>query len=262
MRLAWVTDLHLQEEGIDEITGVIEAQGVEGVISTGDLCDGLPFVDHLRALRDRLGLPIYFILGNHERYGSSISVAADAAIELDAEPGLFYLTNRDWIDLHGEAALIGHDSWADGRDGDFLNSPVEVRDASQIVDFSGRLRGERLEIVQQLGDAAALILEERLTTAFSHRDRVILAMHPAPYREAAQYEGTIASDFIAPHFVCHAVGQMALRVMRRHPEKELLILCGHAHSRCQVEMRPNLTVWSGWRLAPAPLVGWSSAKLK
>jgi len=244
--LAWVTDLHLMADEKIEL----DIEGADGLISTGDLCDGLGFTGRLRELQEKTALPLYFVLGNHERYGTTISAAVESAMEIDGEGDICYLTAHDPVLLDEHTALIGHDAWADGRDGDFLDSPIEVRDFDHIVDFSGRNRWERYERVKQLGDEAALALEPKLISALGQRDSVLLAMHPAPFREAAQYEGRMADLHIAPHFVCHAVGEMLLRVMKHYPAKQLTVLCGHAHSRCEVVMRPNIVVKAGWRLAP------------
>lgn len=254
MTIAWITDLHLEGgSDLDRIVDALRNQPLELILSSGDLCDGELFVDYIRELRERLGVPIYFVLGNHECYGGSIERGREAARTLGEEEGMTYLTEVDGVLLADDLLLIGHDGWVDGREGDYLNSPVQSGDVAEISDFASLRPMERLLRLQELADRAIIEIEERLETAFERCDRVVLLTHIPPCKEAAQYQGRIADSIWGPHFVCRALGDRLRKEMHRRPDQRLLVLCGHAHYVSEVDLLPNLHVSTGFGLSLAPL---------
>jgi hypothetical protein len=66
-----------------------------------------------------------------------------------------------------------------------------------------------------------------------------------PLREACWHEGQISNDEWAPHFTCKAMGDVLLETMRRHPERQLTVFCGHTHSPGMAQPLPNLTIFTG-----------------
>ena len=88
MRLAWITDPHLNhvaeecwQRWIDEVTG----HGVDGIVITGDISEGDDVVPQLQRLARSLPTPIYFVLGNHDFYQSSIANTRQQVIEAARE---------------------------------------------------------------------------------------------------------------------------------------------------------------------------------
>jgi 3',5'-cyclic-AMP phosphodiesterase len=72
-----------------------------------------------------LRVPIYFVLGNQDFYGGSIAAVREAvARKAAASRWLHWLPESGVIPLTANTALVGHDSWADGRLGDFFRSEV------------------------------------------------------------------------------------------------------------------------------------------
>ena len=76
MRLAWLTDIHLNFLGGAARTRFAErvgATGADAVVITGDIAEA-PDVDVLIAeLAERAGLPAWFVLGNYDFYRGSIA---------------------------------------------------------------------------------------------------------------------------------------------------------------------------------------------
>jgi 3',5'-cyclic-AMP phosphodiesterase len=79
----------------------------------------------------------------------------------------------------------------------------------------------------------------------SEREHVFLVTHVPPLRAACWYNGTISDDEWAPHFTCKAVGDAMLDVMRRNPNRQLTVLCGHTHSPGVTEPLNNVTIHTG-----------------
>ncbi|MGH9426333.1 MAG: phosphoesterase, partial [Terriglobia bacterium] len=55
-----------------------------------------------------------------------------------------------------------------------------------------------------------------------------------------------------PWFTCKAMGDMLLASAEEHPDRQILVLCGHTHSRGKVDILPNLKVWTGGAQYGAP----------
>lgn len=101
MRLAWLTDVHLNfvtPRHVDALCrGVLDA-GADAVLLGGDVGEAPDLVERLEGLDARLGLPLYFVLGNHDFYRGAISrVRAGIATLCARSPRLVYL-NRDHVE--------------------------------------------------------------------------------------------------------------------------------------------------------------------
>ena len=75
-RLAWLTDLHLNfltPDHIDRLCRDVREAGTDAVLIGGDIGEAPDVVEQLEGLDARLGLPLYFVLGNHDFYRGSIA---------------------------------------------------------------------------------------------------------------------------------------------------------------------------------------------
>ena len=88
MRLAWLTDVHLNfvtpPARTDFARSVAQA-GANGVIVTGDIAEADSFAPMLDELANQVASPVWFVLGNHDFYGGSIGDVRDRARSLTAE---------------------------------------------------------------------------------------------------------------------------------------------------------------------------------
>ena len=48
-----------------------------------------------------------------------------------------------------------------------------------------------------------------------------------------------------PHFACRAVGERLAAIMCRHPDHNMIVLCGHTHSSRVARVLGNLEVFTG-----------------
>ncbi len=81
--------------------------------------------------------------------------------------------------------------------------------------------------------------------ALAQYNKLIVLTHIPPFRESCRHEGEISADDWLPHFACKAVGDVLLEIMENHPDKEMTVLCGHAHSSGVCQILPNLQVKTG-----------------
>src|SRR5687768_3888091 len=75
VRLAWATDIHLDfldDDGVRRFAAELAAPRADALILSGDLSHAEVLEHHLRLLAQGVPGPIYFVLGNHDYYGSAI----------------------------------------------------------------------------------------------------------------------------------------------------------------------------------------------
>src|SRR5438128_329697 len=74
-RIAWLTDLHFDFLSPDEerlFLDRVRRDGPDVVVISGDISEARDVANDLRAIAERLALPVYFVLGNHDFYYGSI----------------------------------------------------------------------------------------------------------------------------------------------------------------------------------------------
>src|SRR5271165_2912220 len=81
--LSWLTDLHLEfcsHRTRDRFYHSINQAPGESVIITGDLSAGPHRLGQYTELAEQIRKPVYFVLGNHDRYGTTFA-NAEAVVE-------------------------------------------------------------------------------------------------------------------------------------------------------------------------------------
>lgn len=247
MKMAWLTDIHLNFVGrneVDKLCESIRTSGAEYVLITGDIATAENLCLYLEYLADEVKRPIFFVLGNHDYYHSSLAhVNRDVAKLTDGNLLLHWLSNRGVIPLSPDTCLMGHEGLADGRLGDPEGSTVDLNDYHLIKEL--RLpKSKRLAMQHKLGDAAAEHLRMCLDDAVQRYSKIIVALHVPPFAEACWHLGENTNTEYLPHFGCKATGDMLKAAMLLHPEIEMDVYCGHTHSGGYAEILPNLRVHS------------------
>lgn len=248
-RIVWLTDLHLNFVPRDEVVQLllrVAWEHPDAVLIGGDIAESSDVCDFLKQMARAWQCPIYFVLGNHDYYFSSIAEVRERVEQLCAEEAnLHFLTHEPMAQLAPDIGLIGHDGWADGRYGDFIRSYVMMHDFRLIADLAGLDKLERWKKLQQLGDEAAAAIRDRLLAALAKYDQVYLLTHVPPLLEACWHEGKISDDQWSPHFTCKAMGDVIMEVMRDHRKQQLTVLCGHTHGSGIAEPLENLVIHTG-----------------
>ena len=256
MRIAWLTDLHLNfveaGEVSDFLASVATAQP-DAVLIGGDIAEARDVEQYLEQIDEALPCPVYFVLGNHDFYfGSIYGVRRRMAHLCRQRPKLHYLTSEEVCEITPTVGLIGHDGWADARLGDYQRSLVMMNDYRLVAELSGMEKEARWPVLQAMGDEAAEHIREVLPAALDLYPHVLLLTHVPPFREACWHQGRLSDDEWLPHFSCKAVGNVLLDTMRRRPNRQLTVFCGHTHGCGQTQPLENLLVLTGGATYGAP----------
>jgi len=248
MKLAWLSDLHLEfvhPRIYGKFVQELQDSKADAFLLGGDIGTSSTVCEYLENLAADLRRPIYFVLGNHDYYGNSVRYVEGRVDEIHRrEYNLEWLSRGSYV-LPGSSeviGLIGEGGWADGRNGDVANSKVSVADSSKITDLVCTSMSDRLAKMQELADSAAFYLEGRLISAFRTANKGIMLAHVPPFVESCWHEGELSNDSFLPFFSSKAMGDVLVKTMKRFPQKELLVLCGHTHSPGEAQILPNLRV--------------------
>jgi len=257
-RVGWVTDIHLdwlEEPGRLRFYETLREAALDVLLIGGDIGLAESLTGLLAEVEDAIEVPIYFVLGNHDFYGSSIASVRDRVCrQAAASRRLKWLPAAGVVRLSETTALVGHDSWADGRAGDFFGSQIVLNDyvlieelsiADELRRFGFYDKAKLLGKLGSLGDEAAQYIRRVLAEALEGSSSAIVLTHVPPFRESCWHGGKISDGDFLPHFTCQAFGEALLEVMDRHPGRSVTVLCGHTHGSGFVQIRPDLAVWTG-----------------
>jgi 3',5'-cyclic-AMP phosphodiesterase len=239
MRLAWITDPHLNHCALSAwelLARHVRASGCDAVVVSGDISEGEDVVFQLHRMADAFAVPIYFVLGNHDFYHSSLERtvrAVRAAVAKD--PRLHYLTDLPAIPLGPGIAMLGEDGWGDGSAGDYERSPVRLNDFQLIDDF-------HLTAPALWRQTLAVRLSGKLERTARDYSHILVVTHVPPFREACWYKGRTTDDWWAPFFVCGQCGDVLRQAAAKRKEVKLEVICGHTHSGGVAQLADNLIV--------------------
>ena len=248
MKLAWVTDIHLDfldEAGVGAFCESIASSRADGVLVGGDIALAATVEATLRNMTRHFGKPTWFVLGNHDYYGGSVAAVRERATALSREGRAVWLGAVDVVELTPRAALVGHDGWGDARFGDHTGSTVLLNDFFRIRDLVGSDKARLAQVLGRLGDESAAHLRRVLPLALERFEHVLVLTHVPPFREACWHQGRISGDAYLPYFACKATGDVLLEVVSRRADRQVTVLCGHTHSAGECRPLPNLRVLTG-----------------
>ncbi len=283
-KIIWLSDIHLNfltDKGIVEFLEPIKKSSSDTVWISGDIAQADTLIEYLSMLESEVKQSIYFVLGNHDYYLSSFNEVRSKIQKLcNASERLCWLSDSGVVEVTPEVGLIGHDSWADGRLGNYESSDLLLNDYILIKDFnplikeaesdmqsfpgginnifnlftSVEAKQSRLTRMQALAEEAVLHIGRNLSRALEIYKQVFLLTHVPPFRNACLHQGKISDDNGLPHFSTKIVGDTLVRIMKQHPDRHLTVLCGHTHDGAEVKILDNLAVFAAQAVYGNPKV--------
>ncbi|HEY3933795.1 MAG TPA: metallophosphoesterase [Gemmatimonadales bacterium] len=214
----------------------------KAVILTGDLTVARLLAAELEFIADAAERPVYFVLGNHDHYGSSVARVRDLVADLTARrPEIRWLPPAGVIELGEDLAVVGVDGWADGLAGDPMATPLVLNDDRLIAELAAfASRAGKLVVKRALARADAERLEVLLERAVEAAGRVIVVTHIPPFVESLPRSGRLANPAWHPLLVCGSTGEVLRRIASRNPGHTFSVWCGHTHVATDVAVLPNL----------------------
>ena len=137
IRYAWATDIHLDHCSAEDVViffDWIRSSGATALLLGGDITNAVALDDTLLEIAEMAGMPVYFVLGNHDYYGDSIARVRRRMAELH-HPALKWLPSSGPRTLAPGVTLVGHGGWGDARLGQFAGSPVFLSDYHAIEEL-------------------------------------------------------------------------------------------------------------------------------
>lgn len=245
MEYIWLSDTHLNfltKSDLIHFILELEAKQVDGIFLTGDISTGPHIIHHLLYLKKITQIPIYFVLGNHDYYRSSIREVRASVHDLCSHnTNLFYLSKSEPISLTSEIALIGHDGWYDARWREPKTSLIFLWDWFNIKDFRSLFDNtERMDLLHALAEEATYSIEIALEKALKTHSIVYMLTHFPPWPEPESSLFGLVEKFWAPYNSCKIMANMLEKIMKAHPTKKLIVLSGHTHKESNLQITENI----------------------
>ena len=249
MRLIWLTDIHLDHLKDDDAQSFcqrVNDSGPDNLLLTGDISNGEKIEKHLKMIKKQISCPVYFVLGNHDFYKSSISEVNKLVEKITSKSKqLIWMDKSRAVKLSDTTALVGHSGFNDGRNGDYENSEYEPADFYEIEEFKDISEEERLELMKKLADESADHIRKVLPEACKTAPEVIMLTHVPPYSEACWFESEVTDKNHQPFFSSKAMGEAIHEVMADFPKTGLTVYCGHTHHSGEARIADNIKVYTG-----------------
>jgi 3',5'-cyclic AMP phosphodiesterase CpdA len=245
----------LEPDGLARFGDAIVKSGADALLVTGDISEAPGLEEHLAWLEATFAGPVYFVLGNHDFYRGSIAdVRALARAASESGGRLRWMPVAGVVPLSAQAALVGHDGWADARLGDWEGSRVVLNDYLHIDELACLPKPDLRGRLEALGDEAAAYLRATLPGALDRYRHVVVATHVPPFEGACWHEGATSAPDWLPHFSCKATGDAILEALRGREDRNVTILCGHTHGQGTFSPQANVVVYTGGAEYGEPIV--------
>lgn len=266
MRITWLTDIHLDFitspddiissiKNLDIFCSLILNENPDACLITGDLSRSPFLKGHLLALEDRLRIPIYFVLGNHDFWESDITSTRKMMIELtESSDNITYLPVTNYFVLNDSTVLIGHDGWYDALYAEPQFSNFIMNDWMRIGDFvrarSVVNRSVNLDSVIRVARNQASLAAYHVSTAINEAitrkkpKKIIIATHVPPFIQPLQNSRGSLSDK-SPWYASKIMGNMLLSIAKVNQSVQFEVFCGHCHSEYDGKITSNIILHSG-----------------
>lgn len=212
-------------------------EGLDALVVCGDISTGDSLKFHLDNIHKGANCPIYFVLGNHDRWITPYATADNVARNY---PG--YLAGKIQT-LTPTVCLAGVNGWFDARVGN-LRHLYGTNDLIRIPELQKELyvEGVLLDTLRNWADSEALDLKTLLLTNAELYDtvkRVIVVTHYPPWHN--EWDDPI----FYPWSVSSVMGEALEEVAEAWPDVQFDVLAGHTHHYWEHQVRDNLTLTTG-----------------
>ena len=254
-RLAWLTDPHFDhceqsEYLIENISKKANDAQVDALILSGDISSSKKLVYHLSVLERTFQKPIYFVLGNHDYWGSDIETVRKTVLSTAGYSSyLKFLTRSSYVALSKSTCVLGHDGWYDAYLGNAMSSQMGLNDWDRIYDFiktfGRQTREETIKVSRELASQSLSHIKECIKAAAKYHNNIVIVTHVPPFIEACRY-GAEPTQFDALPWFCNAQLGNLLRVAGdSYKNINFTIFAGHTHFKGEHHIAKNIHCYVG-----------------
>jgi Icc protein len=247
-KLLWLSDPHFDSRdrwsgGHDDFLHQLSQRDFDHLVITGDISNARYIERDLLSLSEAAGRrSIKFVLGNHDFYGSSFNDVDRAVAQLCRQrSNLHHLGYGEIIKVNNQVALIGQRGWADGKAGHGRHTLSPFKDANWIADFKDDSKDTVFRKMARLGETSGDYFRKMVSRALATFMLVIVVTHVPPFVSAALR----CHEEEQPFFINSSAGYGLKQSLSEHPDKLLMVLCGHTHRANTYDETPRLRVHVG-----------------
>lgn len=242
MKLGITGDLHLTH--VTSTDGLLVqkiardlTKDLDALVVCGDISVARHLTFHLDNLNEGASCPVYFVLGNHDRWTLPYAKAHEIA---QRYPG--YLAGK-FQELTPEVCLVGANGWFDARLGNLRNL-YSTNDLLKIPELQIALyvEGILLDTLRNWASTEALELKTLLLSNAERYDtvkRVIVVTHYPPWHNEDD------DPIYYPWSVSSVMGDALEEVAEAWPDVQFDVMAGHTHQEWFTQVAPNLTLTTG-----------------
>jgi predicted phosphodiesterase len=250
-KLAWLTDPHFDKCDISKFETIakkFEESSSGGLVVTGDISENGTTMLYLSFLQNLIRKPIWFVFGNHDWYNVSRKQNEEFIKKYSSE-NLIKLDSVDYIKLNKSTCLVGGENWWDAsfKSSFGLLDNIFMSEDYEKIEFIKPLKTDEniFSKVKTLSKESSELLITKLAKALLVFDKVYLAVHVPPFKEGCLYSGIVMPENWLNHFCDVELGLKLKVLMKAFPEKELVILSGHTHSKSEIKIKQNIKQYVG-----------------
>lgn len=240
MIIGIASDIHLDHVTIDKSKelkivriGKTLTKGLDHLIVAGDVSSYNHLKWHMEALNKEAHCPIHWLMGNHDYWGGYFKEAEDQAETIKG-----YIHNKV-IELNESTAIIGINSWFDGRLGN-INDLFCTNDYLMIKDFHAITISAKYSlipnIVKDKADEQTALAEKILSDNVSKYKKIYFVTHYPPFHNQED------NPMYYPWSVNFGMGNMLIKLAANNPNTNIEILAGHTHHELNMFLRDNLSM--------------------
>lgn len=253
MRIGYATDIHLDAVNLVRGAGVAKyhrigrfmAEGQDVLLITGDISTGKKFPTQFGLFCRGAGIPVYFVLGNHDFWDVPEATVRENAAKF---PG--YLDVAGVVELAPGLGLTGRTGWYDTLSGNPFESRVTVQDWKRVERLEGLWAEKYLlsRACKAWSEEEAEKARPVLIEAAERFPNVLFLTHFPCFVAACWDElGNLDTEErgFRPWSINTTMGHMIDDVVTAYPKTQFTVLSGHTHGRGRKQLRDNLTCVSG-----------------
>ncbi len=256
MFIDWTTDIHLnflKEYERKALYAKINKSRGECLLIGGDIAEAHSLVLFLDEMKNYISKDIYYVLGNHDYYGSDFDEVKNIIFEYFEKQNKKSQKNQhkfqcfdffdETVSLTEKTVLIGNSGWGDAGYGNFMESNVQLSDYFYIKSLKNLSKIQLQNKLQNKGIEFADYLKKKLEKCRKYKT-IIYLTHVPPFENACWYNGQISDSNFLPHFSCAATGNALIEYAEKNLHQNIIVLCGHTHGDGFYKHYKNISVFT------------------